>query len=148
MNCGAHFGGWLEWHIACRRHASQLLHKCSMQKWGDRQLSDHLHFLGHVSRLPECRLARRVLRWRNIDWWRDVQVRTRQGSAERHRRRGVRPCITERQAEAEVKRGHSVGLQGPDGQAIEAQSWWDAAKYRNLWKAVVRGFVADAVTLV
>lgn len=56
----AGFGGWLGWHIACRRHAAQLPHKSSAQKWGDRQLNDHLHTLGHASRLPQCRLAHRV----------------------------------------------------------------------------------------
>lgn len=50
----AHFGAWLEWYIASRRHDSQLLLKCSMRKWGDRQLVGHLNFLGHASRLPEC----------------------------------------------------------------------------------------------
>lgn len=141
-------GGWLEWHIACTRHAAQLLRRCSMQKWGGGRLSDHLHFLGHVSRLPECHLARRVLHWRCIDWWRDVQARIRQGSAERHRRRGVQPWVTERQAEAAVRHAHATGLHGDDGRPIETHSCWEAATDRSLWKRLVRSFVTDGGALV
>ena len=65
---------WVPWHRRSRREAGKVLSPLGIDPWGTSLCLETLTWAGHVSRLPNSRLCKQVLRWKDLEWWRRRQA--------------------------------------------------------------------------
>ena len=64
---------WVPWHCRARRKAGKVLTSLGIHPWGTSLCLKTLTW-AHVARLPDSRLCKQVLRWRDLEWWRRRQA--------------------------------------------------------------------------
>ena len=64
----------MPWHRRTRREAGKVLSSLGIHPWGTSLCLRTLTWAGHVSRLPDSRLCKQVLRWKDLEWWRRRQA--------------------------------------------------------------------------
>jgi hypothetical protein len=66
--------GWLPWFKRSRREANTFLREARVPRWGTLLLKRVFTWGGHVSRLPNNRVCKSLMRWRDLEWWRHRQA--------------------------------------------------------------------------
>ena len=126
---------WVPWHRRTRRKAGKVLTSLGIHPWGTSLCLKTLTWAGHVARLPESRLCKQVLRWRDLEWWRRRQALIELGFPQLRHPQGPfgHPCRWETAAEkcanwaADLDHG--------------SRDWHERAANRYSWKRLVLDFL-------
>ena len=116
---------WLPWEIRTLRETRALMHHHGVQRWSTVSLQRIWNLWGHLARHPS--VARRVLFWRCLSWWRREQQNPR---GARHPARFCPHTDPERKLQEAVdarERGHVP--------------WEEVAQDRQKWASLRETFV-------
>ena len=130
------------WIIRCKRQAKTFRDSLNIPAWSEFILGRHCEILGKIARLPSDRLSRRLLMWKNLNWWRTLQTTIPASGSHplRHPHKSNRFTICK--SEGVVRQVGSFAASELDRQDLE-YNWSDLARKPKLWSRMVSGWLSS-----
>ncbi|CAE7712228.1 pol [Symbiodinium sp. CCMP2592] len=113
---------WPDWNARTMRRARLQLHQCKIDRWSSFILQQIWGLMGHIARGDI--VASKMLRWRDLRWWRIEQSVPQSWGGERHASR-FHPLL-------DVERQISD---------IAGEAWQETAQNRLVWETLGEQFV-------